>query len=92
MVDQPRPTIFGNMMEDASGHDYLALRLRAAGEPQTHSSYYVNIQTSGPISTDLWQHRIFFRKGDGTWEEIYASVIPNLFLFRRLNLWNVDPI
>jgi len=80
MVDQPRPTIFGNMTEDASGHDYLALRLRVAGEPKTHSSYFVNIQTLGPISTDLWQHRIFFRKGDGTWEEIYASVIPNLFL------------
>jgi NADH dehydrogenase [ubiquinone] 1 alpha subcomplex assembly factor 1 len=80
MVEQPRPTIFGNMTEDASGHDYIALRLRVAGEPKTHSSYYVNIQTSGPISTDLWQHRIFFRKGDGRWEEIYASVISNLFL------------
>jgi len=48
------------------------LRLRVAGEPQTHNSYYINIQTTGPISTDLWQHRLFFRKGDGSWEDIYV--------------------
>jgi len=69
--NKPRPTLFGNLTEDASGHEYIALRLRVAGEPQTHSSYYVNIQTTGPISTDLWQHRLFFRKGDGSWENIY---------------------
>lgn len=73
--EQPRPTLFGDMTEDASGHDYIALRLRVAGEPQTHNSYYVNIQTTGPISTDLWQHRLFFQKGDGSWEDIYASAI-----------------
>lgn len=71
------------MTEDSSAHEYLSLRLRVAGEPQTHNSYYVNIQTDGPISTDLWQHRLFFRKGDGTWEDIYASLSP---FFHRENL------
>jgi len=69
--NKTRPTMFGNLTDDASGHDYLALRLRVAGDPQTHSSYFVNIQTDGPISTDLWQHRLFFRKQDNSWEDLY---------------------
>jgi NADH dehydrogenase [ubiquinone] 1 alpha subcomplex assembly factor 1 len=66
-----RPTIFGNMMEDVSNHHFLALRLRIAGDPRTHNSYYVNIQTDGPIPTDLWQHRLFFRRRDNAWEDIF---------------------
>ncbi|KAF9484324.1 complex I intermediate-associated protein CIA30 [Pholiota conissans] len=66
-----RPTLFGDMMDDASGYNYLALRLRAGGEPQTHSSYFVNIQTSGPVQTDLWQHRLFFRKHNNSWEDVF---------------------
>ncbi|KAF9036171.1 complex I intermediate-associated protein 30-domain-containing protein [Panaeolus papilionaceus] len=66
-----RPSLFGNVLEDASAHEYLALRLRLAGDPQTHNSYYVNIQTDGPIQTDLWQHRLFFRKRDNLWEDIF---------------------
>jgi len=31
----------------------------------------VNIQTDGPITTDLWQHRLFFRRDDGGWEDIF---------------------
>ena len=33
----------------------------------------MNIQTDGPISTDLWQHRLFFRKLEGQWEDIFVS-------------------
>ncbi|KAF5327181.1 hypothetical protein D9619_004393 [Psilocybe cf. subviscida] len=65
-----RPTMFGDVVEDASGYDYLALRLRAGGDPQTHSSYFVNIQTEG-ASKDLWQHRLYFGKQDGSWEDVY---------------------
>ncbi|KAJ3516141.1 hypothetical protein NLJ89_g1318 [Agrocybe chaxingu] len=66
-----KPTMFGNMTDDASAHDYLSLRVRAAGDPQTHNSFFVNIQTDGPISRDLWQHRLYFKKQDGSWEDVY---------------------
>lgn len=69
--NKTRPTLFGNMLEDVSGYDYLALRLRVAGDPRTHNSYFVNIQTDGPISTDLWQHRLYFRHQDNTWEDVF---------------------
>jgi len=68
--NKTRPTMFGNMLEDVSGHRYLGLRLRMAGDPATHNSYYVNIQTDGPISTDLWQHRLFMRR-ETTWEDVF---------------------
>ena len=70
---QPRPTLFGNMVEDVSNHRYLALRLRVAGDPRTHNSYFANIQTDGPISTDLWQHRLYFKRHDNAWEDIFVS-------------------
>jgi len=63
------------MLEDVSGYDYIALRLRVAGDPRTHNSYFVNIQTDGPISTDLWQHRIYFRRQDNTWEDVFVRVV-----------------
>jgi len=69
--NRPRPTLFGDMLEDVSNHRYLALRLRVAGHQRTRNSYFVNIQTDGPISTDLWQHRLFFHKGDGSWEDVF---------------------
>jgi NADH dehydrogenase [ubiquinone] 1 alpha subcomplex assembly factor 1 len=56
---------------DDSLHEYLALRVRAGGDPTTRDSYYVNLQTEGPISTDLWQHRLYLRRTDGDWEDIY---------------------
>jgi len=66
-----RPTLFGELCDDVSLHKYLALRLRAGGDPRTRNSYFVNIQTDGPISTDLWQHRLFFQKNDNSWEDLY---------------------
>ncbi|PFH53116.1 hypothetical protein AMATHDRAFT_1543 [Amanita thiersii Skay4041] len=69
--NKTRPTLFGNLTEDVSNHRYLALRLRLAGDSSTHNSYFVNIQTDGPISTDLWQHRLYFQRRDNTWEDIF---------------------
>ncbi|KZT06038.1 NADH:ubiquinone oxidoreductase complex I intermediate-associated protein 30 [Laetiporus sulphureus 93-53] len=68
---KPRTTLFGEITDDVSMHRLLALRLRAGGHPRTRNSYYVNIQTDGPIETDLWQHRLFFRRDDGGWEDIF---------------------
>ncbi|TCD61845.1 hypothetical protein EIP91_007835 [Steccherinum ochraceum] len=53
-------------------HEYLALRMRAGGSPRTRNSYYVNIQTDGPVTTDLWQHRLFFHRDDGEWEDVFV--------------------
>lgn len=61
------------MTEDVSNHEYLALRVRALGHPRTRNSYFVNLQTDGPITTDLWQHRLFFRRDDGGWEDVFVS-------------------
>ncbi|KAF9466545.1 complex I intermediate-associated protein CIA30 [Collybia nuda] len=69
--NKTRPTLFGNMVEDVSNHRYLALRLRVSGDPRTHNSYFANIQTDGPISTDLWQHRLYFQRNDNAWEDLY---------------------
>ncbi|CAE6435261.1 unnamed protein product [Rhizoctonia solani] len=67
--NKSRPTLFGQIYDDLSLHKYLALRVKAAGEPHTQNSYFVNIQTDGPIQTDLWQHRLYFQT-DGEWEDI----------------------
>lgn len=74
-----RPTMFGNLLEDVSNHKYLALRLRIAGDPRTHSSYFANIQTDGPISTDLWQHRLYFQRKDNSWEDLFVR-LPTLVI------------
>ncbi|EPQ52693.1 CIA30-domain-containing protein [Gloeophyllum trabeum ATCC 11539] len=66
-----RPTLFGEITEDVTFHEYLALRVRAAGDPRTRHSYYVNLQMDGPITTDIWQHRLFFNRDDGAWEDLY---------------------
>lgn len=62
------------MFNDVSNHQFLALRLRAKGHPRTHNSFYVNIQTDGPITSDLWQHRLFFHREDGKWEDVFVSL------------------
>jgi NADH dehydrogenase [ubiquinone] 1 alpha subcomplex assembly factor 1 len=69
-----RSTLFGEMTEDLSQHRYLALRVRASGHPRTRTSYYVNLQTDGPVSTDLWQHRLYFRRDDGGWENLLVPL------------------
>jgi NADH dehydrogenase [ubiquinone] 1 alpha subcomplex assembly factor 1 len=69
-----RPSLFGEQMEDLSNHSYLGLRVRCAGEPRTKDCYFVNLQTDGPISTDLWQHRLYFKNTNGGWENIYIPL------------------
>jgi NADH dehydrogenase [ubiquinone] 1 alpha subcomplex assembly factor 1 len=61
------------MMEDVSTHRYLALRLCLSGDPRTRNSYFVNIQTDGPITTDLWQHRLYFQRHDYGWEDLFVG-------------------
>ncbi|KAH7341875.1 NADH:ubiquinone oxidoreductase complex I intermediate-associated protein 30 [Rhizoctonia solani] len=71
--NKSRPTLFGQVYDDLSLHKYLALRVKAAGEPHTRNSYFVNIQTDGPVQSDLWQHRLYFQT-DGEWENIMISL------------------
>ncbi|KAL0572739.1 hypothetical protein V5O48_009219 [Marasmius crinis-equi] len=69
--NKKRRTLFGEMLENIEFHEYLALRVRLGGDPATHNSYFVNLQTNGPISTDLWQHRLFCQRKDNRWEDVF---------------------
>ncbi|OCH84808.1 CIA30-domain-containing protein [Obba rivulosa] len=71
--NKPRTSLFGTIMDDVTFHRYLALRVRVGGAPGLRNSYYVNIQTDGPIQSDLWQHRLFFRRNDGGWEDVFID-------------------
>jgi len=62
------------MTEDVSQHQFLTLRLRLGGDSATHNAYFCNIQTDGSFETDLWQHRLFFKRRDGGWEDIYVGL------------------
>ncbi|EIN09841.1 complex I intermediate-associated protein CIA30 [Punctularia strigosozonata HHB-11173 SS5] len=66
-----RPTLFGDILDDVHAHRYLALRVRAAGTPRLRNSYFVNIQTDDWFATDLWQHRLYFSRTDGGWEDVF---------------------
>jgi len=68
---KPRPTLFSELTDDISRHEFLALRVRAGGHPRTRNSYFVNINTDEPVPGDLWQHRLFFARDDGGWEDIF---------------------
>jgi NADH dehydrogenase [ubiquinone] 1 alpha subcomplex assembly factor 1 len=66
--------MFGPMLSDVTFHQFLGMRCRVGGSPQTRDSYFVNIQTDEVAqSTEIWQHRLYFPKGDGSWEDIFAS-------------------
>lgn len=80
---QRRPTLFGEQMEDLSNHSYLGLRVRGAGDPRTRDCYFVNLQTDGAISTDLWQHRLYFKRTDGDWENVYVGTVILFSYFRN---------
>lgn len=69
-----RTTLFGDIMDDLSHHKYLALRVRSGGNPRTRNSYFVNIKTDSTFSADLWQHRLFFRKDQGEWEDVFIPL------------------
>lgn len=65
--------MFGEMMHDLSAHDFLAIRVRLRGSQRLRNSYFVNIQTDGYITTDLWQHRLYFQRDDGEWEDVFVG-------------------
>lgn len=62
------------MMDDVSLHQYLVLRLKIGGDLRTHNSYFANIQTDSAISTDIFQHRIWFNKRE-EWEDVIVSFL-----------------
>lgn len=70
---QPRTSLFGELCDDVSNHQFLALRLRLGGDPRLRNSYFVNLQTDGPVTTDLWQHRLYFKRNDEGWEDIFVG-------------------
>ncbi|KAG5645534.1 hypothetical protein DXG03_005809 [Asterophora parasitica] len=48
--NKARPTLFGDITEDVSSHEYLALRVRIGGDPRTRTSF---VRTnSGELSED----------------------------------------
>ncbi|KAK4055356.1 hypothetical protein OIO90_003194 [Microbotryomycetes sp. JL221] len=51
-----RTTMFGSQFWDTSLHDFLRLRVRSSGDGMR---YFVNIQTDGPVRSDLFQHRLW---------------------------------
>jgi len=67
-----RPSLFGPILSDVTFHQFLGMRCRVSGSPQTRNSYFVNLQTDEVAqSTEIWQHRLYFPKGDGSWEDIF---------------------
>ena len=67
--------MFGNVLDDIEFHRYLTLRVRVGGDPSTHNAYFVNVHTEGAFETDLWQHRLYFKKRDNTWEDIFVRLL-----------------
>ncbi|KAF7312148.1 CIA30 domain-containing protein [Mycena indigotica] len=67
-----RSTLFGKITDNVYFYDYLALRVRAAGDPILHGCYFVNIQTlDGMQHKSLWQQRLPIRRQDNDWETVY---------------------
>ncbi|KAJ7056573.1 complex I intermediate-associated protein 30-domain-containing protein [Mycena amicta] len=67
-----RSTLFGKITDNVYFHDYLALRVRAAGDPILHGSYFVNLQTlDGMQHKSLWQKQLPIRRQDNDWETVY---------------------
>ncbi|KAI5453834.1 hypothetical protein NCC49_005644 [Naganishia albida] len=52
------PSLFGTLHHDLSLYTHLALTIRPSGESQTWRHWFVNIQTDGPVRSDLFQHRL----------------------------------
>ncbi|GAA5866297.1 hypothetical protein JCM1840_004074 [Sporobolomyces johnsonii] len=56
MRSKHRTSLFGTRTWDTSLHDFLRLRVRSSGDGMR---YFVNIQTDGPVRSDLFQHRLW---------------------------------
>ncbi|KAH9958591.1 complex I intermediate-associated protein CIA30 [Russula dissimulans] len=85
-----RPTLFGELTDDVSNHRFLALRVRVAGHPRTRGSYFVNVQTEGPTNDDLWQHRLYFSRHDGGWEDVFVPF--DAFVMTKAGTINTQPV
>ncbi|GAA99396.1 hypothetical protein E5Q_06094 [Mixia osmundae IAM 14324] len=64
-----RPSIFGIQTWDTSLHQFLKLRLRNSGDSMR---YFVNLQTDGPVQSDLFQHRLILGEV-GKWEDVLVA-------------------
>ncbi|GAA5907795.1 hypothetical protein JCM6882_004560 [Rhodosporidiobolus microsporus] len=54
--NKQRTSFFGTQTWDTSLHDFLRLRVKSSGDGMR---YFVNIQTDGPVRSDLFQHRLW---------------------------------
>ncbi|KAJ7106490.1 complex I intermediate-associated protein 30-domain-containing protein [Mycena crocata] len=69
-----RSAMLGQITENVYFHDYLALRVRAAGDPVLHGSYFVNLQTVDIMSQiTVWQQQLKIRRLDNDWETVYLA-------------------
>jgi NADH dehydrogenase [ubiquinone] 1 alpha subcomplex assembly factor 1 len=76
-----RTTLFGKITDNVYFHDYLALRVRAAGDPVLHKSYYVNVQTlDGMGQSTVWQQPLPIKREDNDWETVYVRRSTNILL------------
>jgi len=78
---QNLPTMFGALHHDLSLYTHLAITLRPSGEPSTLKHWFVNIQTDGPVRSDLFQHRLPLStsqllqgKGYNQWQTVHVPL------------------
>ena len=73
--------MFGALHHDLSLYTHLAITLRPSGEPATLRHWFVNIQTDGPVRSDLFQHRLPLSpsqltagKGYNQWQTVHVPL------------------
>jgi len=67
-------TLFGEMSEDLTFHEYMVLRVRGAGDPRTRHGWWVNLMTTDSYHDDLYQHKLVTLRNDGGWEDVYLPL------------------
>lgn len=73
--------MFGALHHDLSLYTHLAITLRPSGEPSTLRHWFINIQTDGPVRSDLFQHRLPLSpsqltagKGYNQWQTVHVPL------------------
>ncbi|KAL7007241.1 hypothetical protein EMMF5_003080 [Cystobasidiomycetes sp. EMM_F5] len=62
-----RPSLFGQQFWDTSRYTFLKVRVKPGLDEGMR--YFINIQTDGPVQSDLFQHRLWL--GDpGKWQDV----------------------
>jgi len=79
------PQLYGNRFWDASLFSHLGLKVKG-----DHRKYHVNIQTDGPIQSDLFQHRLYLKEV-GQWETVLVSLLSTL-IYQRLSSFYRFPL